>query len=132
MAKSFSKAIGDWASQSLERTNAVYARSVELLGEEMSRTIAEGGRVPIDTGNLANSLLADKSAMPSQSDGPFTGSNIGLIAATLKASDFVYIGYQAHYAIYQNNNAGHHFVEGAAAEWYNLVDQAVREVRGGR
>lgn len=132
MAKSFAALIDDWTKKTEERIDAVYARSVELLGAQMSQTIPEGGLVPIDTGNLANSLLADKSSMPRQSEGPFTASNVGLVAATLKASEFVYIGYQAKYAIYQNNNAGHHFVEAAAVEWPNLVAHAVEEVRGGR
>lgn len=130
---SFSEAIGKWASETPERIDATYARAVELMGEEMSRTTAEGGRVPIDTGNLANSLLADVSAMPKISDGTFRdGNNVGLVAATIKASDFVYIGYQARYAFYQNNNTGHHFVEGAVDEWPNIVNQAVLEVKGGR
>lgn len=145
MAKSFAALIDDWTKKTEERIDAVYARSVELLGAQMSQTIPEGGLVPIDTGNLANSLLADKSSMPSQAEGPFTGSNVGLVAATLKASEFVYIGYQAKYAARMNfgfvgadklgrvyNQEGHHFVETAVAEWPNLVTQAITEVRGGR
>ena len=140
---SFSKSVGSWGSKTERRLDAVYARSVELLGEELSKTTREGGRVPFQTGNLANSLLASTSAMPPTSEGPFTGSNVGLVAATLKATQFVYLGYQARYARRVNNGMvgadslgrvynqeGAHFVEGAVAEWPNIVNRAAREVGG--
>lgn len=143
MAKSFSQSVGDWARQSEQRIDAVYGRSVELLGEEMSRTRPEGGLVPFQTGNLSKSLLASTSAMPPTSDGPFTGSNVGLVAATLKATQAVWLGYQARYARRRNNGmvgsdsmgrtvneTGDHFVEGAIAEWPRIVKQSAREIRG--
>lgn len=142
MAKSFSAAVGDWARQSERRIDAVYGRSVELLGEEMSRTRPEGGLVPFQTGNMAKSLLASKDAMPPTSEGPFTGSNVGLVAATLKATQFVFLGYQAKYARRRNNGmvgtdslgrtvneTGAHFVEGAAKQWPRIVRRAATEIR---
>lgn len=143
MAKSFSQAVDEWASQTEERLDAVYARSVELLGEEMAKSRNEGGRVPFLTGNLTRSLLASKSGMPNVADGPYTGSNIGLIAATLKADETVYIGYQAKYAARQNygyvgsdslgrvyNQQGAYFVDHAVANWPSIVNKAIKEVRG--
>lgn len=145
MTKSFSAQIGSWASSTERRINAVYARSVELLGEEMQRTTREGGRVPFRTGNLANSLLASTSGMPPASDGPFPGSNIGLITATIRASQSVWLGYQAGYARRVNNGfvgadsrgrvynqQGAYFVEAAVAEWPNIVNTAVAQIKGGR
>ena len=143
MAKSFSKAVDDWTSQTEERLDAVYARSVELLGEEMAKSRNEGGRVPFLTGNLTRSLLASKSGMPNVSDGPFGGSNVGLVAATLKAKETVWLGYQANYAkrmefgfigadalgrVY--NQQGAHFVSHAVANWPSIVNKAIKEVRG--
>lgn len=143
MAKSFSQAIADWVSQTEERIDAVYARSVELLGEEMAKTRNEGGRVPFLTGNLARSLLASKSGMPNTTDGPFGGSNVGLVAATLKAKETVWLGYQAKYAARQNygyvgsdslgrvyNQQGAYFVDHAAANWPTIVTKAIKEVKG--
>lgn len=143
MAKSFSQAVEDWVSQTEERIDAVYARSVELLGEEMAKTRNEGGRVPFLTGNLARSLLASKSGMPNTTDGPFGGSNVGLVAATLKAKETVWLGYQANYAARQNygyvgsdslgrvyNQQGAYFVDHAAANWPNIVTKAIKEVKG--
>ena len=143
MAKSFSQAIEDWVSQTEERLDAVYARSVELLGEEMAKSRNEGGRVPFLTGNLTRSLLASKSGMPNVSDGPFGGSNVGLVAATLKAKETVWLGYQAKYAARQNygyvgsdslgrvyNQQGAYFVDHAVANWSSIVDKAIKEVKG--
>lgn len=140
---SFAAAVGDWASKTQERIDAVYARSVELLGEEMSKTIPEGGNVPFLTGNLSRSLLASKEGMPNVADGPYAGSNVGLLAATLGASETVYLGYQAAYAARVNygfigndslgrtyNQSGAHFVEAAVAAWPNIVALAAKDVQG--
>lgn len=143
MAKSFAATIGKWASKSEERITAVRRRSVELLGEEMTRTKPQGGRVPFLMGNLMRSVLADKNKMPPMADGPFPGSNVGLVAATLRNDQPLWIGYQAKYARRRNfgfvgadslgrvyNESGDHFVEGAIAEWPQIVARAVAEVKG--
>ena len=138
----FSKNISDWVSQTVERIDAVHARSFELLGEELAKTKGEGGKLPFLTGNLARSLLASKQGMPNVADGPFAGSNIGLVAATLKANETVFVGYQAKYSFRQNygyvgadslgrvyNQQGHYFVEGAVAKWPEIVKAAVTDIK---
>lgn len=140
---SFTESIDEWVAQTKERLDAVHGRSVELLGEELAKTKPEGGKVPFMTGNLARSLLASKQGMPNVADAPYVGSNIGLIAATLKADETVYIGYQAIYAARMNygyigadslgrvyNQQGNYFVEGAVAEWPNIVKNAVTDIKG--
>ncbi len=140
---SFTESIDAWVAQTKERLDAVHGRSVELLGEELAKTKPEGGRVPFMTGNLARSLLASKSGMPNVADGPFSGSNVGLVAATLKADETVFIGYQAIYAARMNfgyvgadslgrvyNQQGNYFIEGAVAEWPNIVKNAVTDIKG--
>lgn len=145
MAKSFAQQVGEWASKTEERLDAVHARSVELLAAEMSKSVNEGGRVPFEKGNLANSLLASTTGMPSTSEGPFFGSDVGAVTATINASTTVWLGYQATYARRRNygfigsdslgrvyNEQGAYFVEGALSQWSSIVTQAVEEVRGGR
>lgn len=142
MSKSFSAAVGSWASQSKQRISAVHRRSVELLGDEMSKTRPQGGRVPFQMGNLARSLLASTSGMPRTADGPFPGSNVGLIAARLRPEQKVWLGYQAAYARRVNNGfvgadrlgrvynqQGAYFVEGAIMSWPQIVAKAVAELR---
>jgi hypothetical protein len=141
---SFSDQLTAWAKATEKRTEAVYRRSVELLAEEMTRTKPNGGRVPIDTGNLYRSLLASKQAMPRTAAGPFPGFDIGAITASLKMSEPVFIGYQAVYSRVANygfvgadklgrvhNREGNYFVEGAIAQWPQIVAQAAKEVESG-
>jgi hypothetical protein len=100
--------------------------------------------VPVDTGNLYRSLLASKQAMPRTAAGPFPGFDIGAITASLKMSEPVWLGYQAIYARRINsgfvgadklgrvyNTAGNYFVEGAIAQWPQIVAQAAKEVESG-
>lgn len=139
---SFASIVGTWASETPERLRATYRRSVELLGEEMTLTIPNGGRVPVDTGNLARSLQASTDGMPKTSDSPASGSNLGAVAAMLELHQSVWLGYQANYArrmefgfvgadskgrVY--NQSGHHFVSGAIANWQNIVNKAVSELK---
>lgn len=142
MSRSFAAQVGAWASKSEERLTAVRNRSIVLLGEEMTNTKPNNGRVPFDTGNLARSLLASKDEMPKTAEGPFSGSNVGAVAATLEVDQPVWLGYQAIYARRQNygfvgadvlgrvfNQPGSYFVEGAIEKWPELVQQAAKEVQ---
>ena len=142
MSTSFSAAIGQWASQSKERIQAVHRRSVELLAEEMVNTKPNGGRLPFLTGNLARSLVASTEGMPKTSETPTEGGNVGAVTATLDLGQSVWLGYQAIYARRQNygfvgadvlgrvfNQPGSYFVEGAIANWQQIVDKAVAEIK---
>lgn len=148
MSTSFSAAIGQWAAQSKDRIQAVHRRSVELLGEEMANTKPNGGRVPFQTGNLARSLVASTEGMPKTSETPTAGGSVGAVTATLELGQSVWLGYQAIYARRQNygfvgadvlgrvfNQPGSYFVEGAIANWQQIVSKAVAEIQasaGGR
>lgn len=140
----FSDQLTAWAKATEKRTEAVYRRSVELLAEEMTRTKANGGRVPVDTGNLYRSLLASKQAMPRMAAGTFPGFDIGAITASLKMSEPVFIGWTANYSRRRNygfvgadklgrvyNESGDYFLEGAIAQWPQIVAQAAKEVESG-
>lgn len=134
--------IGEWAKQTQDRIEAVHKRSVELLADEMIRTKPNGGRVPVDTGNLARSLLASQQSMPKTSDTVPSGMDVGAFAATMDVSKPTWLGYQARYARRINsgfvgadslgrvfNQSGAHFVEGAIAQWPQLVAAAVADVK---
>ena len=142
MALSFSDQINAWTAQSEARIAAVRRRSIELIGEEMANTKPNGGRVPFLTGNLARSILASAQGMPNTAQGPFSGSNVGLVTATLAPDQPVWIGYQANYARRMNygfvgadslgrvyNQAGNYFAEGAIAMWPELVRRAAAELQ---
>lgn len=137
----FAKQCGDWANVTIARTTAVYRRSVEMMGEEMAKTEADGGKVPFLTGALAKSLLASTSGMPRVGDsGP--GVPLGIITATLQLTQPVWLGYRVAYARRVNsgfigsdslgrkyNQAGRYFVESAIAQWPEIVGRAAREIQ---
>lgn len=140
----FADQLSAWAKETEDRTTAVYRRSVELLAEEMTRTKPNGGRVPVDTGNLYRSLLASKTGMPKTASGPFSGSDVGAVTATLKLGEATWLGYQSVYARRRNsgfvgadklgrvyNEAGDHFVEGAIEKWPAIVAKACEEIQKG-
>jgi hypothetical protein len=139
----FAEMIGKWASETEARTQAVYRRSVELLAEEMAKTKPQGGRVPFESGNLARSLVASTQGMPKTSTTPTAGATVGVVIATLKLDQPIWLGYQAIYARRQNygfvgadklgrvfNQAGSHFLEGAIDAWPQIVAQAAKEIQG--
>lgn len=142
MAKSFSAAVGKWATQTPQRIAAVRRRSIELLADEMTRTKPQGGRVPVDTGNLSRSLVASTESMPKTSEPPTQGFNVGAVTALLRNDQPLWLGYTAVYARRMNygmvgsdklgrvyNQSGNYFVEGAIAEWPNIVRKAAREIK---
>lgn len=139
---SFAETIGKWASQTPERIEAVHKRALEKLAMEMTRTKAEGGNVPVDTGNLYRSLVASTSEMPKTSSQPAAGSNVNSVIAVLSANQPVWFGYTAKYARRRNfgfvgadsrgrvyNESGDHFVERAVAMWPQIVRESAEEVK---
>jgi len=139
---SFAEAVGSWASATERRLSAVHKKAIEKLAMEMTRTRAEGGNVPVDTGNLYRSLLASTTAMPKTAEAPFAGSNAPSVIATLRLNDTLWLGFQAKYARRINfgfvgadalgrvyNQQGAHFVERAIAMWPQIVREAVEEVK---
>ena len=141
---SFESQIGAWAAKTEARMTAVYRRSVEMLADEMVKTVGNGGKLPFRTGNLARSLLASTSGMPMQgaTGELFPGSNVGLVTAGLMLGEPIWIGYQANYARRMNfgfvgedslgrvyNTTGFHFVEHAIAQWPEIVANAAKEIQ---
>ena len=139
---SFAETIGKWASKTPRRIEAVHKRALEKLAMEMTRTVAEGGSIPVVTGNLYRSLVASTSGMPTTSDQPSAGSNVNSVIAVLAINQPVWFGYTAAYARRINsglvgsdslgrvyNQSGRHFVERAIALWPQIVRESADEVK---
>lgn len=138
----FGAMVEGWCRGIPERIEAVRNTAIDKLADEMARTRGQGGRVPFDTGNLARSIQASTSAMPTTAAGPFAGSNVGAVTATLQPDQAIWIGYQAAYARRMNygfvgadslgrvyNQAGNYFVEGAILQWRSFVAESIREIQ---
>lgn len=134
--------VAEWARQTKERIEAVHKRSIEMLADEMTKTKPNGGRVPVDTGNLARSLLASQQAMPKTSEQPSKGGDVAAMMLLLDPTRPTWLGYQARYARRLNygfvgadslgrvyNTEGNYFVEGAVAQWQQIVQKAAADVK---
>lgn len=145
MARSFSDQVSDWCRESERRMERAFQVSVGDLATEMARTKPNGGTVPVDTGNLARSLLGSKSAPPKTGDADeeYAGFDPGAFAAGLKLGQTAYLGYQAAYARRMNygyvgtdslgrtyDQKGNYFVERAVTMWPFIVAAAAAKVRG--
>lgn len=135
-----------WARETEERLLAVFRRSVELLADEMIRTVSKGGTLPHVTGNLMRSILAQIGSMPlvGNSEDRYAGSDVGLVVAQAMMEDEIFIGFQAAYAKRMNygfvgedslgrnyEQAGRFFVERAVKKWPSLVRKAAKEIERG-
>lgn len=133
-----------WARETEARLQAVYRTAVDLLADEILMPRSMGGRIPIVTGNLRRSLLASTAGMPSVGapDQRYTGSDVGLVTATLKVDQDIWLGFQANYALRVNygfvgqdslgrnyNQEGAHFLEAATAAWPIIVELAAEHVQ---
>ena len=142
----FHDLIDSWTKETEQRMTAVWRQSIDDLADTMNRTRSNGGRLPHLTGNLMRSLLASTSAMPSTGgpDAKYSGQDVGLVTAGLRLDQTIWLGYQAIYARRMNygfvgqdslgrnyNQAGAHFVEGAIADWPNIVRMAVSKIKAG-
>lgn len=121
-----------WAGVSSQGLTALLQNSVQTLAAEAAKTIPNGGRVPVKTGNLARSVVVDNKP-PAVIDGLAKGDfSLGL--ANIKPGDTIYIGWQAKYSRRLNygfvgtdslgrayNQAGYGFAEAAAAQWPAIV-----------
>lgn len=139
----FADQIRGWTNKSEDHLTAIYRRSVRLLANEMSRTKKQGGLVPVLTTNLSKSLVASTEGMPKTSLTRPAGSDVGVVIATLKLDQTIWLGYTAIYARRQNygyvgadklgrvfNQQGSYFVEGAIEKWPQIVAQAAKEIQG--
>ncbi|MFD2439740.1 hypothetical protein ACFSS8_05970 [Paracoccus kondratievae] len=117
---------------------AVLSESVQDVIEEAQRPIAQGGRMPVDTGNLRNSLISELNGVQIGTG----ATSYTLAAAGMEPGDIARFGWTAAYALRQElgfvgqdslgrtyNQAGKHFVEGAADQWPQIVARNVERLK---
>lgn len=143
---SFAKQVNDWCRKSDARMETVFKTSVNMLMEEVTRPVAAGGHMPVDTGNLRRSFAVSSTSMPvmAQGEASFTNSEAANAATvvSLKLGQTAYLGFQAAYARRVNygfvgpdslgrvyGQWGYNFVDLAAQKWPQIVTRAATQVQ---
>lgn len=138
MAGSFTVQMQAFRDKTKEQMRAVLQASVQDVIEEAQKPIAQGGRMPVDTGVLRNSLVSElNGAQVAQGAAGYT-----LAAAQIEPGDVARFGWTAAHAMRQEygfigedskgrsfNQAGKHFVEGAAAQWPAIVEKNIARLK---
>mgnify|MGYP007087006928 CR=1 FL=1 len=126
MAK-FSDTISKWTQRMNVAMEAVAKESAQELAEEVSKPIAKGGRIPVDTGFLRNSMAAALNSIPSgESSDSFDMQPVTLVINKLKAGDRLVLGFTANYARVMEYR--YFFVRSAAQNWPLHVDKSIKKV----
>jgi hypothetical protein len=124
----FQAQIDDWVKTSEARMSAVVKTSAQKMGEEVTKPIPQGGRLPVDTGYLRASFSASVNSIPSGAGGTkFAMSPIVLAIAKLKIGDRLIMGFGASYAKYME--ARYAFVRSSVQNWPQYVKHSVSEVK---
>lgn len=135
MAGNVGKVTRQFAMRSKMRQEAIFRQTVQTLAHRSNTPIAQGGKLPVDTGFLRASQAGSRIGMPyGPTKGqrnqvyatPFAGP-IELIVAQSNIGDTVWIGWTAEYAIYMEARYG--FMRSEAQNWQFIVQQATNEVR---
>ncbi len=75
---SFAAQVSEWAKSEMERSEAVFQTAAQTVANEVRTPVAEGGRMPLKTGNLRRSLMASTADMPRIQEGKTTFSDSGI------------------------------------------------------
>lgn len=123
-----------WARETQARMDAVVKGSTQEVARIAQTPIAKGGRMPVKDGKLRNSFQSSLNGSTALTG----GESYVMVIGSMKAGDVAQFGWTAAYAKRQNygftgedklgrayNQQGKHFLEGATAEWQNIVRMEV-------
>jgi len=121
--------LDQWTKKTERRIDAVLKDATQSVVAVAQVTKAKGGKMPVDTGNLRNSL---QSSVAGGASGQGASSYI-LAAAGMKGGDVATFTWTAEYAAAVNNGnngrPGAHFVEGAVDQWPAIVRSSTAKAK---
>lgn len=129
MAGSFTADLQRFGSKVQRRALDVARESIQDVIDDAQTPKAKGGRMPVDTGFLRNSLASGLNG----SFGPPNENSYILTIGELDLGDVARFAWTAEYAIFQelgsSKQQGNHFVGVAAAKWPQFVEANARRIR---
>ena len=121
--------LDQWTKKTEKRIDAVLKDATQSVVAVAQQTKAKGGRMPVITGNLRNSL---QSSIAGGASGEGEASHI-LVAPQMKGGDVATFTWTAEYAAAVNNGnrgrPGAHFVEGAVDQWPAIVRASIAKAK---
>ena len=121
--------LDQWTKKTEKRIDAVLKDATQSVIAVAQQTKAKGGRMPVITGNLRNSL---QSSIAGGAMGDGASSYI-LVAGNMKGGDLATFTWTAEYAAAVNNGnrgrPGAHFVEGAVDQWPAIVRASIAKAK---
>ena len=121
--------LDQWTKKTEKRIDAVLKDATQTVISVAQTPKSKGGRLPVDTGNLRNSL---QSSVAGGAMGEGASSYI-LAAAGMKGGDLATFTWTAEYAAAVNNGnrgrPGAHFVEGAVDQWPAIVRASIAKAK---
>lgn len=121
--------LGQWATKNKRRMDAVVKGSTQDVVAIAQTPKAKGGRMPVDTGFLRNSLMSSISG----GLGVQGAASYVMVAAGMKGGDMATFQWTAEYARFVNDGAngrtGAFFLEGAADQWPQIVRRNVAKAK---
>ena len=121
--------LDQWTKKPEKRIDAVLKDATQSVIAVAQQTKAKGGRMPVDTGNLRNSL---QSSIAGGASGEGKESYI-MVAGNMKGGDVATFTWTAEYAAAVNNGnrgrPGAHFVEGAVDQWPAIVRASIAKAK---
>lgn len=129
MAKYTFATLGQWPIKTQRRIDAVLKDATQTVIRTAQKTKAKGGRMPVRTGNLRNSL---QSSIAGGASGEGKESYI-MVAGNMNGGDLATFTWTAEYAAAVNNGnrgrPGAHFVEGAVDQWPAIVRASIAKAK---
>ena len=130
MAGQFEATIRAFAEDAERKAEAIFKQSAQDVIADAQTPVAQGGRLPVDTGFLRNSLQAGLNGSTAL-DG--VDSYVMTIAGA-ELGDVIEAGWTADYAKHveygTQGRQGRFFMRGAAQKWPQIVRSNEAKVRG--
>lgn len=125
----FTAQIKAFADKSKEKIEAVVKQSAQEVFSIAQTPKAQGGRMPVDTGFLRNSLIAELNGAKVAG-----GADAYVLAvAGLELGDVVFAGWTANYARHMeygtSKTPGNFYMLSAAQQWQQIVARNAELVR---
>jgi len=121
--------LDQWTRKTQRRIDAVLKDATQTVISVAQTPKSKGGRLPVDTGNLRNSLQSSV-AGGAMNEG---ASSYIMVAGNMKGGDVATFTWTAEYAAAVNNGnrgrPGAHFVEGAVDQWPAVVRASIAKAK---